>query len=173
MNKNNERLMAILVALRKLPRWALITLTLVVIIVLGVAMFLLLPQTTDTQTSDPLQNSTSLAFSVFLKMSVVVILIVGLAIILRRWQSRSQSSQPKQINILETVHLSQHRTLYMIELNSQRILLGATDQSITNLCQINSSELNSNNSQASSENGFNKILTQVENEQDRSQKEIL
>lgn len=132
MNKSNERLMAILIALRKMPRWALILLTVGVIVVLGVAMYLLLPQTQESQDSlDP----TGLAFSVFLKMGVVIILIVGLAIVLRRWQSKSRLDQSKMITVLETTHLSPHQTLYLINVDGQRILIGATDQHITNLYQ--------------------------------------
>ena len=120
MNKGNERLMAILIALRKLPRWALILITVGVIVVLGVAMFLLLPQTTPANGDSTYINSTGLAFSIFLKLGVVVLLIGGLAIILKRMQSKSQSINPKQIDLVETVHLSPHRTLYLINIDNQK-----------------------------------------------------
>jgi len=65
VNTGNERLMAILIALRKLPRWALILITVGVIIILGIAMFLLLPQESPTTGDASYINSTGLAFSIF------------------------------------------------------------------------------------------------------------
>ena len=137
MNKDNERLMAILTALRKLPRWALILITLGVIIILGVAMFLLLPQTPDPQTENSYLNSSGLAFEVFLKLGVVVLIIIVLAIIIRRMQFNGRTEQSKQIQVLETHHLSPRQTLYLVNVNDQQFLIGATDQMITNLSQTN------------------------------------
>jgi len=140
MNKNNERLMAFIMSLRKMPRWVLIMITLGVIIVLGIAMFLLLPQEYLTKDSSTYINSTGLAFSVFLKLGVVVLLIIGFAIVLKRWQTKTFSAKSKQINVIETTHLTTHRTLYLVEIDGQKMLIGATDQSMTNLYQTLSSD---------------------------------
>ncbi len=166
MNKSNERLMAILVALRKLPRWALILLTVGVIVVLGVAMFLLIEPKTDT----PVNNPTSLAFEVFLKLGVVVLLIIGLAIILRRWQSKSHLDQTKLVSVLETVHLSPHQTLYLINVDGQRLLLGATDQNITNLIQVATTDSKETTNQLSSMDDFSKILAKAKSPTDHLEK---
>ncbi len=155
-NHSNERIMAILASLRRLPRWALILITLGVFIVLGFAMFLLLPEAHPQQAESALDNATNLAFSVFLKLGVVVILLIGLAIILRRWQTKAQTNQNKQIEIIETVHLSPHRTLYLIKIDDKKILLGATDQTVTNLSTIT---LPPNFEQEAHEENFSKILS--------------
>jgi flagellar biogenesis protein FliO len=169
MNKGNERLMAILMYLRKMPRWALILLTVTVIIILGVAMFLLLPQNETSKGDASYLNSTGLAFSVFLKMGVVILLIGGLAIILRRWKTRGSVSQTKLISVVETVHLTQHRTLYLLNIDGQKILIGATDQSMTNLYQVNSTNEDPENQQ-SSNNGFSDILANLQSPTDLSKK---
>jgi len=140
MNKGNERLMAIIVALRKLPRWALISITVGVIVVLGIAMFLLLPQASPSTGDVSYLNSTGFAFSVFLKLGVVVLIIAGLAILIRRMQTKNQGISAKRIEVVETVHLSPHRTLYLVNVEDQKILIGATDQSLTTLFQFEKNE---------------------------------
>jgi len=47
MNKGNEKLLAFIATLRKMPRWALVLATVGLVVVLGVAMFLLLPQNSE------------------------------------------------------------------------------------------------------------------------------
>ena len=140
MNKGNERLMAIIVALRKLPRWALISITLGVIVILGVAMFLLLPQSSPSIGDASYLNSTGFAFSVFLKLGIVVLIIAGLAIVIRRMQIKGQATTTKLIGVIETVHLTPHRTLYLVSIEDQKILIGATDQSMTTLYKLSNTD---------------------------------
>lgn len=135
MNIGNEKMMAIVNALRKWPKWALILVTIGIVFCLGIAMFLLLPQTSQSQDDSSYLSSTGLAFGVFLKLGVVVVLIIGLAIILKKWQTNTRITKSKQISIVETLHLSPHRSLYLIKFGDQNILIGATDQAITNIAQ--------------------------------------
>jgi flagellar biosynthetic protein FliO len=164
MNKSNERLMAIIAALRKLPRWALIAITVGVIVVLGLAMFLLLPQSTPSTGDAAYITSTGFAFSVFLKLGVVVLIIAGLAILIRRMQTKTQGSIAKRIEVIETVHLSPHRTLYLVNVEDQKILIGATDQSLTTLFQLGKVEnTNDLNQQSSSSQNFADLLDNAKN----------
>ena len=140
MNKGNEKLLAFIATLRKMPRWALVLATVGLVVVLGVAMFLLLPQNSENTGESSYLASTGLAFGVFLKLGVVVVLIIGLAIILRRWQSTIRAGTPKQIEVIETVHLSQHRSLYLVNVGGKSLLLGGTDQSISTLADITSDD---------------------------------
>lgn len=140
MNKGNERMMAIIIALRKLPRWALISITLGVIVILGIAMVLLLPQSTPSTGDVSYLNSTGYAFGVFLKLGVVVLIIAGLAIVIKRMQVKGQATTTKLIGVIETVHLSPHRTLYLVKVEDKKILIGATDQSMTTLYQLSNLE---------------------------------
>jgi len=163
VNTGNERLMAILIALRKLPRWALILITVGVIIILGIAMFLLLPQESPTTGDASYINSTGLAFSIFLKLGVVVLLIAGLAIILRRMQTKVQGIKTKQVEVLETVHLSPHRTLYLLNIENKKILIGATDQSMNTLYQFTN---NGQLQQTDTTQNFAELLDQANNSSD-------
>lgn len=164
MNKGNERLMAIIVALRKLPRWALITITIGVFVVLGVAMFLLLPQSSPSTGDTSYLTSTGFAFSVFLKLGVVVLIIAGLAILIRRMQTKNQGFSVKRIEVIETVHLSPHRTLYLVNIEDQKILIGATDQSMTTLFQLGKTENTTDlNQQSSSSQNFADLLDNAKN----------
>ncbi len=140
MNKGNEKLLAFISAMRKMPRWALVLATVGLVVVLGVAMFLLLPQNTNPTGESSYLTSTGLAFGVFLKLGVVVVLIIGLAIILRKWQSNIKAGTSKQIEVVETIHLSQHRSLYLVNVGGKTLLLGGTDQSISTLTDVSSED---------------------------------
>ena len=140
MNKGNERLLAILAWIRNKPRWVLIAITVGIIVVLGVAMFLLIPQNQPIDENSTYLKSTGLAFNVFLKLGVIVLLLIGLAIVLKRWQTKDQVANTKQISVLETVHLSPHRTLYLVNVDGHKLLIGGTDQSLSNLYQIDDCE---------------------------------
>jgi flagellar biogenesis protein FliO len=167
VNKGNERLMAIIIALRKLPRWALIAITLGVIIILGISMFLLLPQSSPSTNDATYINSTGFAFSVFLKLGVVVLIIAGLAIIIRRMQVKNQSTTTKLIGVIETVHLNPHRTLYLVSIDNKKILIGATDQSMSTLYQSAISEINlAENQQTGSSQSFSELLNNAKNFKD-------
>lgn len=166
MNKGNERLMAILEALRKMPRWVLILITLGVIVLLGVAMFFLLPESKSQQGENAYINSTGLAFEVFLKLVVVVVLIIAVAIILRRLQSKNHIVNSRQINVLETVHLSPHRTLYLIKMADHHLLIGATDQNLTNLFQLKITEEEGNTSLVNQTENFSEFYNRAKSSLD-------
>lgn len=169
MNKGNERIMAIIVALRKLPRWALITITVGIIVILGVAMFLLLPQSSPSAGDTSSLNSTGFAFSVFLKLGVVVLIIAGLAIVIRRMQVKTRGTTTKRVEVIETVHLSPHRTLYLVTVDSKRILIGATDQSLTTLYQLEKTDdLDGLDQNGEAPQSFSDLLNNATNEQNSS-----
>lgn len=163
MNKGNERLMAIIVYLRKLPRWALIGITVGAIVLLGGAMFLLLPQTSPSPGDVSYVNSTGFAFSVFLKLGVVVLIIAGIAIVIRQMQVKGQATSTKLVGIIETVHLTPHRTLYLVSIDNQKILIGATDQTITNLYQLSNSENETQHQQIPTSQNFSDFLDKAKN----------
>jgi len=156
--------MAIIVALRKLPRWALISITVGIIVILGIVMFLLLPQSSPSVGDTSYLNSTGFAFSVFLKLGVVVLIIAGLAIVFRRMQTKNHGTTSKQVEVIETVHLSPHRTLYLVTVDTKRILIGATDQSLTTLYQLEKAEdLNEMDQNGDTPQSFSDLLNNANN----------
>jgi flagellar biosynthetic protein FliO len=87
-------------------------------------------------TPDPMTNPASLAISVFLKLGFVLALIFLGFYLLRRWQFEKPGARKKQLTILETLYLNPRRTVYMIQAGERRLVLGATDQSITMLTEL-------------------------------------
>lgn len=85
---------------------------------------------------DPYLNSTALALGVFIRLILVVIAIFFAGVVLRRWQSGGGKAAVRQLAVLETLHLSQRRAVYLVRAGQQVFLLGATDQSINLLGQV-------------------------------------
>lgn len=85
---------------------------------------------------DPYLNSTALALGVFMRLILVVIAIFFAGVVLRRWQSGGGKAAVRQLAVLETLHLSQRRAVYLVRAGQQVFLLGATDQSINLLGQV-------------------------------------
>jgi flagellar biosynthetic protein FliO len=81
-------------------------------------------------------STTTLFFNVFLKLGLILLLIYSGAIYLRRRQNVRHPLHHKQIQILETTHLSPHRALHLVKVGSQTYLIGATDHNIQLLSQF-------------------------------------
>lgn len=81
-------------------------------------------------------STSALLFNVFLKLGLVLLLIYSGAIYLRRRQNSGHPLYKKQIRVLETTHLSPHRALHLVQVGEHTYLIGATDQSIQLLSQL-------------------------------------
>ena len=124
----------------KVPRtWLYVVLGLVVLLVLLFATI-----TTNQQTGlalgDPTTGGeisyTGLLFNIIVKLAIVVLLIYVTLLAIRRWQVGKSGAIRRQMNILETTRLSPHQALHLVQLNQRRILIGATDQSIRLICDV-------------------------------------
>lgn len=91
----------------------------------------------STTSADPL-GSTPLYFaSAFVKLLVVLLLIVGSSMIFRRWQQVGTGGKPsRQMRVLETVRLSPKQALHLVVIGDQKLLIGATDQSVSLISSI-------------------------------------
>mgnify|MGYP000891227972 FL=1 len=162
MNRVNEWLLSILTSLRKLPRWALILISTGVVILLGFAMLFLIPQqnlsnpTTST-------NPTGLAFNVFLKMGVIIVILIGIAIVIRQMQSKMRVEPNKKITIIDTIHLSSHRTIHLISVDNEKILIGATDQSISTLMHFSRTDTFEQSNKELNQSSFSEIYKSAQN----------
>ncbi len=87
--------------------------------------------------TDPL-GSTPLYFaSAFFKLLIVLLLIVGSSMIFRRWQQTGPSGKSiRQMRVLETVRLSPKQALHLVVIGDQKLLIGATDQSVSLISSI-------------------------------------
>lgn len=86
---------------------------------------------------DPL-GSTPLYFaSAFIKLLVILLLILVSASLARRWVQRGLHGNPaRQMRLLETVRLSPKQALHLISVGEQQLLIGATDQGIALIAQV-------------------------------------
>jgi flagellar biogenesis protein FliO len=91
----------------------------------------------------PNMSYTSLVFNIGLKLGVVVLLIYVTLLVIKRWHTGKAGITKRQLNILETTHLSPRQTLHLVKLDHYVILIGATDQSITMLYEIDQKNENS------------------------------
>lgn len=92
----------------------------------------------STTSADPL-GSTPLYFaSAFVKLLVVLLLIVGSSMIFRRWQQQvgTGGKPSRQMRVLETVRLSPKQALHLVVIGDQKLLIGATDQSVSLISSI-------------------------------------
>jgi flagellar biosynthetic protein FliO len=81
-------------------------------------------------------STSALLLNVFLKLGLVLLLIYSGAIYLRRRQNNGHPLYKKQIQVLETTHLSPHRALHLVKVGDQTYLIGATDHAIQLLSQL-------------------------------------
>jgi flagellar biosynthetic protein FliO len=127
--------------LKRQPKW---------VVAVGVVFFLLLGTVLlmDTQTpasgqaaaapgTDPFLNSTGLALGVFARLILVVIAIYICAVLLKRWQAGNSRRPDRQLALMETLHLSQRRSVHLVRAGEQVFLIGSTDQAVTLLGQVN------------------------------------
>ena len=78
-------------------------------------------------------------------VSVLVVFILGAAAIYfsRRFGPRITNLTGRQIHVIETVRIGSNRTIHLIEVGGQMILIGATNEQITKLADLDLvSELN-------------------------------
>ena len=76
------------------------------------------------------------ALDVLLKLGLVIGLIYLSLYFLRRWQGKLNGRTTRQLNVIETLSLSPRQTLHLVRAGTQVFLIGATDQTLTQLSPI-------------------------------------
>lgn len=79
-----------------------------------------------------------LFLSVLLKLGAVIALIYGSLFLLKRWQGGALTARPRQLTIVETTRLSPRQALHLVQAGDRTLLIGATDQSLTLLTELDS-----------------------------------
>jgi len=110
----------------------------ILLVVLGIGTVLGLPyeRIDGTIANESALGSTGQLVSVFLKWMAVIGLMYVAFIFIRRWQFGGLSTQEKQLAIIERLSLSQKQAILLVRVGNRRILLGATDQSISLLTEL-------------------------------------
>jgi|WetSurMetagenome_2_1015567.scaffolds.fasta_scaffold26441_6 flagellar biosynthetic protein FliO len=120
------------------PRWMQVVF-IVLLSVLVVAGFWL----TDYQSGDStasMVDSTAWILGAILKFGIVLLLIYGAAILLRRWQVGGIKKNNRRMKILEISALTPRRAIYLVQVDGQTFMLGATDQSVNLIAEVDQME---------------------------------
>jgi flagellar biosynthetic protein FliO len=127
---------------KNLPTWGkiLVWVGLLGFVALGLAISAT-PGPSNAAAGDPFNNPTSLALDVFFKMGIVVVFIVGAALLLRRWQGGGWKGVERQVKVVETIHLTPRRAIHLIQVGDRQLLIGATDQAVTLLSEVDDDAL--------------------------------
>jgi flagellar biosynthetic protein FliO len=113
-----------------------LTASLLVVGFLATGVLLTIGGASDTS-NDPLGSTPFYFVSVFVKLIAVLLLIVGLSVIYRRWlQFGPNGKTVRQMHLLETVRLSPKQALHLIVIGGQKLLIGATDQNISLITHV-------------------------------------
>jgi flagellar biosynthetic protein FliO len=73
---------------------------------------------------------------VMVKLVGVLLLIVGGAVLLRRFQLRSSGLFGRQLKLIETVRLAPKQALHLVQIGERKLLIGATDNAISLLAEM-------------------------------------
>lgn len=113
----------------------------------------------------PLDGGGLFYLGVFLKLVAVLLLFVGGAVILRRWQSGKRGGGlTRQLRVVESVRLSPRQALHLVEVGNRRLLIGATDQTIAFLSMVENAEDSACPEEASTTLDFGSLLYAFQHE---------
>jgi len=98
---------------------------------------LLIVKSSSGSMGDPLQASPFYFIGVFVKLAVVLLLILACSAIFRRWSvPGSKVRKNQQMQVVETVRLSQKQALHIVSVGDRQLLIGATDQNVSLLTTV-------------------------------------
>jgi flagellar biogenesis protein FliO len=123
---------------------------------------------TDSLGLMPASSSFDITFDVVLKIIVVFGLIYLFFALLRWWQKKQPGqTQKNRLRIIETVRPAPRQTFYLLKVGSQEFLVGATDQSMSLISEIEPEAWDEQASQTQLQavpmttSGFNALLQQT------------
>ncbi len=80
---------------------------------------------------DATLSSPFFMLGVAVKLVGVLLLIIGGAVLLRKWQGKMPGRMNlRQVTVLESVRLSPRQALHLVKAGDRQLLIGATDQGI-------------------------------------------
>lgn len=116
------------------PHWQQIVLIALLVLLCMTGYWL-----TDYQTGESastMMDSTAWILGAVLKFGLVLLLIYGAAILFRRWQLGSINRSDRRMKVIESTALSPRRAIFLVQVDGQTFMLGATDQSVNLISEI-------------------------------------
>ena len=89
--------------------------------------------------SSPGLNTQELFFKMMLAVLLVVVFGVGAIYLSKKFLPRITNLSGKRIRVVETVHLGPRKTVHLLKIDNQQLLIGSTGESITKLADITDS----------------------------------
>jgi flagellar biosynthetic protein FliO len=105
--------------------------------------------------------SGGLVVDVILKLGLVIGLIYASLYLLRRWQAGSLAPRSRAVTLLETTRLSPRQAVHVVRAGGQTFLIGATDQSVTLLAELEPAPEPAALAEPASSTGFPGTFTQI------------
>ena len=89
-------------------------------------------------TSIPPQNSSTSEAVKTLMTSIVVLIVIGTAAIYaaKKWLPKISGTKGRYIAVMESVQLAPNRAVHIIQVGSQRFLLGSSNESVRMLADV-------------------------------------
>ncbi|NPV84688.1 MAG: flagellar biosynthetic protein FliO [Anaerolineae bacterium] len=98
-------------------------------------------QTERSEADTPYALDTTLMIvQVVFKILLVFALMFLLFAALRKWQNWRPGGTHKRLAIVETIRLSQRQAIHLVQVDAHQFLVGATDQSLTLLSELDNAE---------------------------------
>jgi len=81
-------------------------------------------------------NNFGIVFNIFGKLTLVVGLIYLIYAVYRSFQQKVVGKEKHLLSIKETMRLSSHQSLHIVQVGTKKFLVGATDQTMSLLAQL-------------------------------------
>lgn len=87
----------------------------------------------DTKTDDSISNALHRMMA-----AVIIVILLGVAAVFasKKLLPKISNAQGKKIKVIETIHLGSRKTVHLLEVGGQQILIGSTHDRITKLAEI-------------------------------------
>lgn len=89
-----------------------------------------------TVSPDDNPGTRELFFKMTLSVFLVVVLGIAVVYISKKFLPRFTHLPSKRIRIIETVHLGPRKTVYLLKIGNQQLLIGSTNENITRLADV-------------------------------------
>lgn len=86
-------------------------------------------------------NTRELFFKMMLSVLLVVVLGAAAYYVSKKFGARFTNLPGKRIRIIETAHLGPRKTVHLLKVGNQHILVGSTSESITKLAEITDEQM--------------------------------
>jgi flagellar protein FliO/FliZ len=93
------------------------------------------PGTGNLIAATPL-DTLGMLFSVTFKLALVLLLAYVCLLVFKRWRGRMPGLPARQLQLLETTRLSARQAVHLVKVGEQTLLIGATDQNISLLVEV-------------------------------------